>query len=122
MFPCIIMQGYLMKSRAPSKLFKRRGSSGFFGNLHRRFFLLQGNFLTYFKTHDYTKPTRDESVDLRTCVSMRIKNHEFAHFAMSLNSRDKGTIVYLLFASNETVRDIWLECFSQATGVPTQGV
>lgn len=118
-FPTLCMQGYLNKSRAPSKLFQRKGSTGFFGNLHRRFFVLQGSFLTYFKSHHDLKPTRDESLDLRTAVVTKIKNHEFAPFAFQISLRDKGTLLYLLFADNEQVREVWLECLATATQVPT---
>lgn len=122
LYPCLLMQGYLMKARAPNRLFKFRGSSGFFGSLHRRYFVLQGSFLTYFKTHEVNKPTRDESVDLRCCVATKIKNHEYGPFAFKIESKEKGAVVYLLFASNETVRDVWLECLAQATQVPAIGV
>ena len=50
-------------------------------------------------------------------MATKIKNHEFAPFCMSLTLRDKGSLVYLLFADNEAVRDVWLECFASATQV-----
>lgn len=79
-------------------------------------------FLFFFslpvQSHHELKPTRDESVDLRLSVATKIKNHEFAPFCMSLTLRDKGSLVYLLFADNEAVRDVWLECFASATQVP----
>jgi len=41
-FPCLYMEGFLMKARAPSRLFTRSNvpsaGSGFFSNLHKRFF------------------------------------------------------------------------------------
>ena len=67
------------------------------------------------QSHHEQKPTRDESLDLRTCVASKLKNHQFAPFAMSITLRDKGTLLYLLFADNETVRDVWLECLANAT-------
>jgi hypothetical protein len=120
LFPCLSMAGYLNKSRAPSKLFQRKGSTGFFGNLHRRFFVLQGHFLTYFKSHHDPKPSsRDESIDLRLAVATRIRNHEFAPFAFQIALKEKGTILFLLFADNESQRDTWLDCLAIATQVNT---
>jgi hypothetical protein len=114
-FPCIYMEGYLMKSRAPSKLFKRRKSSGFFGNLHRRFFVLQGSFLTYFKSHQYKKPSKDISIDMRGRQVVLLKNHEFGPFAFQINSFNNSCL-YLLFASNAHVRDTWVKVLSDAAG------
>jgi hypothetical protein len=117
-FPCVYMEGYLMKSRAPSRIFKRRNSAGFFGNLHRRFFVLQGHFLTYFKSHQQKKPTKDVSVDMRGRRVTLLKNHEFGPFAFQVDSvKDSGPL-YLLFASNAAVRDAWIRVLTAASGLP----
>lgn len=138
-FPCVTMKGYLMKSRAPSKLFKRSGSSGFFGNLSRRYFYLSGPFLTYFKSQNYSKPTRDIAIDIRKCKVVKLKTHHYAPFAFEIYTRPNMTntitsavhdqtttpsdgenrqLLYTLFADNESVREIWLELLTQATNMP----
>lgn len=81
-------------------------------------FFFSNFFLFPVQSHHELKPTRDESVDLRLAVATKIKNHEFAPFCMSLTMRDKGSLVYLLFADSEAVRDVWLECFASATQTP----
>ena len=72
-FPCLCMQGYLNKSRAPSKLFQRKGSTGFFGNLHRRFFVLQGSFLTYFKVSDACRHASQQGCDESESMPVRFR-------------------------------------------------
>ncbi len=124
-FPCLYHEGYLMKSRAPSRmLFKRRKSNNLLGNLHRRFFVLQGHFLTYFKSHQVKKPSKDLSVDMRLHSVKPLRNHEFGQFGVEVSAgpagagksdeQPAGKVVFLLFASSQPVHKMWLQMLSRA--------
>ena len=92
-FPCIYHEQYMMKSRKASKVFKRKGQTGFFGHLHRRFFVLQGHFLTYFKAVQYKKPSRDESLDLRHCEVQGIDKHEYGPHCIEVRTKEGAGIM-----------------------------
>lgn len=112
--PCLYMEGYLMKSRSPSRLFRRRNTSGFFGNLHRRFFVLQGNFLTYFKSHLYKKPSKDVSVDMRGRVVVPLPNHDLGAHGFQINTYT-GECMYMLFAASAEMKDLWVRVLHAAS-------
>lgn len=50
--------------RASNGKFKR----GFFSSVQRRFFVLTGAYLTYYKTHSFSRTSADECLDLRMCT------------------------------------------------------
>jgi hypothetical protein len=146
------MEGYLLKSRQAVK-FLAKGkkpaigtslnlSGNLFGAaLHRRFFVLQGHFLTYFKSHAYKKPTRDEAMDLRRCWIDELEDQDFVQFgfgfeirirtttglranAMNSNTLSTGgsTVtapttepLFVLFASDEKQRRSWINVLKLAT-------
>jgi len=112
-FPCLYMEGYLMKSRQPSRVFKRRNSSGFFGNLHRRWFVLQGHFLTYFKSQTDKKPSKDLCIDMRNRRVIIHRNHEFGPWCIQVNTLGDQCL-YLLFASNEAVYETWIRALQES--------
>ena len=76
-----------------------------FGNVHRRFFVLFGSFLTYYKTHTARTPTRDECIDVRACSVTSIDNHELGEYAIRIHHQ-RGT-VYMLLANNQHIRKTW---------------
>lgn len=113
-FPCLYMEGYLLKARKPGGLFKRHNSTGIFGNLHRRFFVLQGSFLTYFKSHRNSKPPKDLSVDMRGRTITRIDKHKFGKFGFEISELGSDVCLYLLFASNAEERNVWVQVLNAA--------
>jgi len=101
-----------MKARAPG-LLRRRNSIGFFGNLSRRFFIIQGAFLTYFKSHRDKKPSKDFSVDVRGRTIIAVDNHKYGPFGLQINNY-KNEVLFLLFASDGNVRNVWLDVLQRA--------
>jgi len=114
-FPCLYMEGYLLKARRSSSFFKRNSSTGLFGNLHRRFFVLQGAFLTYFKSHRNNTPSKDLSVDMHGRTITRIDKHKFGKFGFEISEKDSDVCLYLLFASNADERNVWVQVLNAAT-------
>jgi len=112
-FPCVYMEGYLMKARAPG-LLRRRNSLGFFGNLSRRFFVLQGAFLTYFKSHRDKKPSKDFSIDMRGRHVIAVDHHKYGTHGFQIDNHRTKECLFLLFASDAKVRDVWLDVLQRA--------
>jgi hypothetical protein len=155
-FPCVYMEGYLLKSRQAVKFFAKGKkpligtslnlSGNLFGAaLHRRFFVLQGHFLTYFKSHAYKKPTRDEAMDLRRCWIEELEDQDFVQFGFGFEIRMRTTTglrvntnssssnvgsssnnapanttepLFVLFASDEKQRRAWINVLRLATQQP----
>lgn len=93
-FPCIYMRGYLLKSRQAlkfySKTLNKSSLSNLFGsNLTRRYFILNGSFLTYFKSHTVLKPSHDESLDIRQCQIEEINDKNFLQFGFGFEIKIK---------------------------------
>ena len=112
-FPCLYMEGYLLKARKPGGFFKR--ASGIFGNVHRRFFILQGSFLTYFKSHRHNKPSKDLSVDMRGRRITRLDTHKFGKYGFEISERGGDTSLFLLFASSSEERNVWVQVLNAAS-------
>ena len=112
-FPCLYMEGYLLKARRKG-IFKRRGATGLFGTLHRRFFVLQGSFLTYFKSHRNSKPSRDLSADMRGRTITKLDKHEFGKYGFQVSELGSSECMYLLFASNADERNVWVQVLQAA--------
>jgi len=116
-FPCMYMEGYLMKAKAPG-LLRRRNSLGFFGNLSRRFFVLQGAFLTYFKSHRDKKPTKDFSIDMRGRHVFPVDNHKYGfHYGFQIDNYTNECL-FLLFTNDGKIRDVWLDVLLRAAKLP----
>ena len=113
-FPCLYMEGYLLKARKRG-FFTRRNSTGMFGNLHRRFFVLQGAFLTYFKSHRNSTPSQDISVDLRGRTITQVDKHKFGKYGFEISEVDSKECFYLLFASNADERNVWVQVLVAAS-------
>jgi hypothetical protein len=96
-FPCVYMEGYLLKLTR----------SGMFNklNLNRRWFVLKGRFLTYFKSHLHTKPQKDRCVDLRGCIVTPINKHPKGEFVFEVASK---THKFLLFATDQKEMSKWM--------------
>ena len=156
-FPCLYHNGYLLKSRQATRFLARNkrvpgatghGSmnlgGGLFGAaLHRRYFVLQGHFLTYFKSQAYPKPSRDESMDMRKCWIETLNGEEFVQFGYgfeiqirtaqsgkqanaatansvstasnSLASAPPTEPLFVLFASDDASRKLWIAVLRKAT-------
>jgi len=146
-FPCLYMRGYLLKSRQASKFYSKHTvnkstlSNLFGSNLTRRYFILNGSFLTYFKSHTQLKPSRDESLDIRQCQIEEINEKNFEQFGFGFeikikikneknnkkDKKDKNNInnnnnneqyepLLVLFASNENDRKTWVHLLKLTTG------
>eukprot|EP00475_Leptophrys_vorax_P007162 TRINITY_DN1453_c0_g1_i1.p1 TRINITY_DN1453_c0_g1~~TRINITY_DN1453_c0_g1_i1.p1 ORF type:complete len:713 (-),score=194.29 TRINITY_DN1453_c0_g1_i1:2375-4423(-) len=96
-FPCVYMEGYLFKLTRTGMFNKL--------NLNRRWFVLKGRFLTYFKSHIHTKPQKDRCVDLKGCVVSPINKHPKGEFAFEVASK---THKFLLFANDQKEMYKWL--------------
>ena len=155
--PCIHMDGYLLKSRQASKFLgvKTKGgkagggghstlSSGLFGvALHRRWFVLQGEFLAYFKQRGEKAPSRGEALWVRSCWVEELSEKEFGQWGYGFEVRmrvkgggagagaggsegggGKGTAavvpatepLFVLFTSSAKERQTWVEVLKRAAG------
>eukprot|EP01006_Ploeotia_vitrea_P045201 TRINITY_DN66919_c7_g3_i1.p1 TRINITY_DN66919_c7_g3~~TRINITY_DN66919_c7_g3_i1.p1 ORF type:complete len:755 (+),score=456.13 TRINITY_DN66919_c7_g3_i1:153-2267(+) len=112
-YPALYMEGYLLKARKKSA-FQRRVGASLFGNLHRRFFVLIGSFLTYFKSHRNSKPSHDESCDMRGRTISQVDNHQFGQFGFEISAADSNECLYLVFASNADERTVWMSVLQAA--------
>lgn len=103
------MEGYLLKSRQADKFIHRNtakkssGSGigggggtltgGLFGvSLHRRLFVLEGEWLSYWKGRREGKPARDECLCVRWCWVEEMSEKEFGQwgFGFEIRMRTKG--------------------------------
>ena len=108
-YPCTHMEGYLLKSRQADKFIHRNTSSrpprgggvagggtlggGLFGvSLHRRLFVLEGEWLSYWKGRREGKPARDECLCVRWCWVEEMSEKEFGQwgFGFEIRMRTKG--------------------------------
>jgi hypothetical protein len=98
-FPCVYMEGYLFKL----------SKTGMFGklNLIRRWFVLKGRFLTYFKSHMHSKPTKDRCVDVRGCIITPLAKHPKGDYVFEI-SNASGDHKFLLFAPDQKEMYKWL--------------
>ena len=149
--PCVHMEGHLLKSRQASKFLgmktKRVGhstlSSGLFGvTLHRRWFVLEGEFLSYFKVRGEKMPSRGEALWMRYCWIEELSEKEFGQWGFGFEIRMKtkqgggngggataGTggpgspvgqpatePLFVLFTNSAKERQTWVEVLKKATG------
>jgi hypothetical protein len=89
-------------------------STGLFGALRKRYFKLQGSFLSYFKSHSHSKPCKDLAVDLRGRVVTKI-SARLGRFGVRIDSYD-GSLLYLLFADCAQDQQRWIKCLAAACG------
>ena len=155
-YPCTHMEGYLLKSRQADKFINRNlakkssgsGSGGggtltggLFGvSLHRRLFVLEGEWLSYWKGKRDGKPTRDECLCMRWCWVEEMSEKEFGQwgFGFEIRMRTKGPApplsnsgrqqavagsvvapptepMFVLFANSAKERHMWLEVLKRVT-------
>jgi hypothetical protein len=107
------MQGYLMRVRH-GRAEANSASTGVFGALRKRYFKLQGSFLSYFKSHSHSKPCKDLAVDLRGRVVTKT-SVSLGRFGVRIDSYD-GSLLYLLFADTVHDQERWVECLNNACG------
>jgi hypothetical protein len=96
-FPCVCMEGYLSKL-SKATLFGGR-------QLNKRWFILKGRFLTYFKSHLHSKPQKDRVADVLGWKVVTITNHSKGSFAFELSGPGAA---YLLFADDGKELSQWL--------------
>ncbi len=82
----ISMQGYLCKMTA-----SKWNSRGTLDKIQRRWFVLRGNYMTYYKTNLHTQPKSDKCVNLLNYKVNPIK-HEKSPYAFELISTPKENI------------------------------
>ena len=138
--PCTHMEGFLLKSRQASKFLgmktkavKSSGhstmSSGLFGvTLHRRLFVLEGDFLSYFKGRGDSAPSRGEALWVRCCWVEELSEREFGQwgFGFEVRMKVKGAEkakgvpatepLFVLFTNSAKERQTWVDVLRRATG------
>ena len=159
-YPCTQMEGYLLKSRQADKFINRNtnkkssasggGSGGtltggLFGvSLHRRLFVLEGEWLSYWKGRREGKPARDECLCVRWCWVEEMSEKEFGQwgFGFEIRMRTKGPApppptnltsrqqgggsgvgvvapptepMFVLFANSAKERQMWMDVLKRAT-------
>ena len=153
-WPCTQLEGYLLKSRQADKFINRNiakkssGSGGtltggLFGvSLHRRLFVLEGEWLSYWKGRREGKPARDECLCVRWCWVEEMSEKEFGQwgFGFEIRMRTKGPIpslssgngtkqqaagmsavvpatepMFVLFANSAKERQMWMDVLKRAT-------
>lgn len=92
---------------------------GLFGsrNLQLRFFVLQGRFLSYFRSKDSRKPNKDISLDMQGRKILVLKHHEFGQNGFQINHAN-GVPALLLFADTQHIRDVWVSVLQCAAQLP----
>eukprot|EP01083_Nonionella_stella_P075534 205393_1 len=75
--PCLFMEGWLFKMGRTGSIFSRP-------QLHRRWFVLKGQFFTYFKSHLHAKPQKDKCLDLRKAIIRPMAGHSKGKFAIEI--------------------------------------
>jgi hypothetical protein len=111
-FPCLYMEGYLLKARKHGRTPQELTASV----VHRRFFVLQGSFLTYFKSHRSSKPPRDMSVALRgRQVRQLPPNTSKLGFGFAISNLGATGDLYLLFAGTADERNVWMQVLIAAS-------
>jgi hypothetical protein len=108
--PCAHMEGYLLKTKNP---FEPPAEA----NLCRRFFTLNGPFLTTFKSHLATAPLKDLSIDLRGRTVCVVDGLLPGHFALEVYTH-RGALLYSVFASTERDRKRWAASLVHAAHMP----
>jgi hypothetical protein len=112
-FPCLYMEGYLLKARSHGSNAK---AGSVFGKLHNRFFVLQGSFLTYFKTHRANRPANDVSVDLRGRLVTRVDKHKLGKYGFEISEvENRSECMYVLFAQDSDERNVWMQVLQAAS-------
>lgn len=96
-FPCVYMEGYLFKL-SKSGLFAKH-------NLMRKFFVLKGRYLTFFKTHVHTKPSKDRCMDVGGANIAQLESHDKGQFCFEIR---KGKRQFILFAPDQKSLYQWL--------------
>jgi Rab-GTPase-TBC domain/PH domain len=107
-FPCLYMEGYLLKAR--QSVTKRREAFP----LHRRFFVLQGSFLSYHKSHRSPTPVKDVCVDMRGRKVAKL-DKKFGKYGFTISTLDADQPYLMLFASSGDERNVWIQVLSAAT-------
>ena len=103
-FPCRCMEGYLQKCSMRHSHRRKR-------LLQKRYFVLQGSFLSYHKSHSAKhKACKDLAWDLR---GMTIAKAEGDGIRLSR----LGRVVFLVFAQTEERLDMWLRFFEGASAL-----
>ena len=108
--PCAHMEGYLLKAKNPSEAAST-------ANLSRRFFTLNGPFLTVFKSHDALAPLKDLSIDLRGRTVCVVDNAVDGLYGLEIYTH-KGAPLYVLFAQTEVERKKWAASLVHVAHMP----
>jgi len=111
-FPCLYMEGYLLKLR---KRNRRPEEALAPGALHRRFFVLHGAYLTYFKSHRSPKPPHDLSVAMKG-RDVKLLNPcppklGFGFVITDIGGRGE---LYVLVASTADELNVWMQVLAAA--------
>lgn len=81
------------------------------GSFRRRWFVLRGNLLFYFKQPDDTEPTG--VIVLENCV-VGVSEHE-DHYAFELSFGGSGTRTYVLAADTQEEMEDWMRMLSRSS-------
>lgn len=102
-FPCPYMEGYLFKL----------SKAGIFSkpNLQRKWFVMKGRFLTYFKNHEHTRPQKDRCIDLKGCQIATLKRHPKGEFGIEISN---SLYKFLIFAPDQTEFLKWVVALKAA--------
>lgn len=101
-FPCLYMEGYLQK--------RREGKSG---DLHKRFFVLHGSYLTHFRSHEHRRSQRDIAVSVKGAKVSSSASGEGFKYGFEIVLAD-GTPFNTLFAEDEHQQQVWISVLRAA--------